>query len=196
MCWPTFKIKELCPVLNTIWFYSMPVQTCVAECARNGGLYMPEDVPLVEFMYLVVTRMPGESYRSDPMLCLFDVFRALINYLVCWHMHTRTHARTHTHTHTQTRMNSQLINQILRNHSKFAGRFTERGDWVSVDMREIDWLLKQFSRDFSCSPYSCSAFVQFGTFRLCLWCLFTCLLTVSVNTFCMHGLFSLLLLHF
>ena len=32
-------------------------------------LFAKEDVPLVEFMYLVLTRMPGESYRSDSGLC-------------------------------------------------------------------------------------------------------------------------------
>ena len=40
----------------------------------------------MEFMYLVFTRMPGESYRRRVMsllLCLCDVFRALINSLVC-----------------------------------------------------------------------------------------------------------------
>ena len=44
----------------------MPVYNCVAECAWNGG-YMAlggasffEDVPLVEFMSLGFTRMPGE----------------------------------------------------------------------------------------------------------------------------------------
>ena len=38
-------------------------------------------------MYLVSTRMPGESYRRrlrSLLLCLCDVFRALINSLVCW----------------------------------------------------------------------------------------------------------------
>ena len=41
-----------------------------------------EDVPLIEFMYLVFTHMPGESYRSglrSLLLCLCDVFRGLIN---------------------------------------------------------------------------------------------------------------------
>ena len=40
------------------------------------------ELPLVEFMYLVFTRMPGESYRRrlrSLLLCLCDVFRALIN---------------------------------------------------------------------------------------------------------------------
>ena len=45
-----------------------------------------EDVPLVEFMYFVFTRMPGESYRSrlwSLLLYLRYVFPALINSLVC-----------------------------------------------------------------------------------------------------------------
>ena len=35
-----------------------------------------EDVPLVEVMYLVFTRVPGESYRKrlGSLLCLCDVF--------------------------------------------------------------------------------------------------------------------------
>ena len=43
------------------------------------------DIPM-GFMYLVFTRMPGESYRRrlrSLLLCLCDVFRALINSLVC-----------------------------------------------------------------------------------------------------------------
>ena len=43
-----------------------------------------EDVALVEFLYLVFTRMPGESYRRRLMSLLAylcDVFRALINSL-------------------------------------------------------------------------------------------------------------------
>ena len=46
-----------------------------------------EDVALVEFMYLVLTRMPGESYRRrlrSLLLWLCEVPRALINSLVCW----------------------------------------------------------------------------------------------------------------
>ena len=45
-----------------------------------------EDVPLVEFMYLVFTRMPGESYHRQLrslLLYLCYVFRALINSFVC-----------------------------------------------------------------------------------------------------------------
>ena len=45
-----------------------------------------EDVTLVELMYLVFTRMPGESYRRrlrSLLLYLCYVFRVLINSLVC-----------------------------------------------------------------------------------------------------------------
>ena len=54
-----------------------------------------EDVPLVEFMYLVFTRMPGVSYRRRlrSLLCFCDVFRALINSLVCWSMTCSSRAR-------------------------------------------------------------------------------------------------------
>ena len=44
-------------------------------------------LPLVEVMYLVFTRMPVESCRRRLifflLLCLCDVFRALINSLLC-----------------------------------------------------------------------------------------------------------------
>ena len=44
---------------------------------------VPEDVPLVEFMYLVFTRMPGESYRAgDSGLCCCVCFDP-VNSLVC-----------------------------------------------------------------------------------------------------------------
>ena len=45
------------------------------------------EVPLVEFMHLVFTRMPGESHCTwlrSLLLCLCDDFQALINSLVCW----------------------------------------------------------------------------------------------------------------
>ena len=40
----------------------------------NGSIYVPlgdilvENVPLVEFMYFVFTRLPGESYRKAVLL--------------------------------------------------------------------------------------------------------------------------------
>ena len=50
-------------------------------------LYKTKDVPQVEFMYLVFTSLPGESYRRrlrSLLVYLCDVFWALINSLVCW----------------------------------------------------------------------------------------------------------------
>ena len=46
-----------------------------------------DDVPLAEFIYLEFTRMPGRSYRrrlGSLVVCLCDVFRALINSLGFW----------------------------------------------------------------------------------------------------------------
>ena len=51
-----------------------------------NGMKAFEDIPSVEFMYLVFIRVQGESYRrrlGSLLLCLCDVFRALINSLVC-----------------------------------------------------------------------------------------------------------------
>ena len=45
-----------------------------------------EDAPLVEFMYLVFIHMPGKSYHrrlGSLLLCLCEVFQALINSLMC-----------------------------------------------------------------------------------------------------------------
>ena len=46
-----------------------------------------DDISLVQFMYLVFTHMPGEGYLRhlrSLLLCLCNVFRVLINSLVCW----------------------------------------------------------------------------------------------------------------
>ena len=46
-----------------------------------------EDVPLVEFMYLVFTHKPGESYcrwLRSLLLYLCYIFCTMINSLVCW----------------------------------------------------------------------------------------------------------------
>ena len=50
----------------------------------SEGVYV--HVPLVEFMYLAFTCTPCESYhrRLGSLLCLFKVFQALSNSLVCW----------------------------------------------------------------------------------------------------------------
>ena len=72
---PAFGIKCLCPLLGKLFFFffvprlNTPVSLSVPEMA--GIIYMPrgvggeggnlfEDVPLVEFMYVVFTRMPGK----------------------------------------------------------------------------------------------------------------------------------------
>ena len=58
----------------------LPCLVCQVPCVVFG------DVPLVEFLYLVSTRMPGESYRRrlrSLLLYLCYVFPALINSLVC-----------------------------------------------------------------------------------------------------------------
>ena len=52
-----------------------------------GGSHLTVTVPLVEFMYLVFTCMPGESYGRQLrslLLCLCDVFQGLTNSLVSW----------------------------------------------------------------------------------------------------------------
>ena len=68
------------PTLGALFFLSFKH---TEECTVGGVL---EDVHLVEIMYLVFTRMPGESYRRrlrSLLLYLCYVFRALISSLVC-----------------------------------------------------------------------------------------------------------------
>ena len=66
------------------------LQTMVSSKKHQGEIlnhFFFVTVPLVEFMYLVFTGMPGESYRRwlrPLLLCLCYVFRALINSHVCW----------------------------------------------------------------------------------------------------------------
>ena len=70
------------PTVTLTW------HTCKSKVQRPKR--NPDDVPLVEFMYLVFTRMPDESYLRRPRslsLYLCYVFRALINSLVCWLCH-------------------------------------------------------------------------------------------------------------
>ena len=54
-------------------------------CTSRGFIVQPENVQPVEFTYHVFTRMTGVSYRRrlGSLLCLCDVFRALIISLVC-----------------------------------------------------------------------------------------------------------------
>ena len=67
----------------------------------SGGVYVPflykqrEDVPLVEFMYLGFTRMPGESccrWLRSFLLCFSDILWVLINSLVCWFYMSEAHS--------------------------------------------------------------------------------------------------------
>ena len=56
---------------------------------RTGGLGIKHQLtylPLVVFTHLVFTRMPAERYRGQLqsfLLCLCDVFQALISSLIC-----------------------------------------------------------------------------------------------------------------
>ena len=58
-----------------------------SACGESTNKVVPfDDVPLVECVYFAVTRMPRKSYRKRLtylLLCSWDVFRALINFLVC-----------------------------------------------------------------------------------------------------------------
>ena len=66
------------------------------EMYLSGGVSVPciytharesYHVPLVEFIYLVFAHTSGDSYRRrlrSLLLCLCDVFRALIYSLLCW----------------------------------------------------------------------------------------------------------------
>ena len=69
-----------------------------------------EAVPLMGFMYLVFTRIPGESYRRrlrPLLLYLCYVFRALINSLVCRLCKGRSQKGSYTgHTTAQWKPNA------------------------------------------------------------------------------------------
>ena len=83
-------VQLLCLLLLFIMF---PFWKCSCCCYFLDFVVFVavEGAPLVEFMCLVFTRIPGESYRRRlrSLLCVCDVFRALINSLVyccCWLM--------------------------------------------------------------------------------------------------------------
>ena len=68
-------------LINMIFYTHVehsPTETIyINYCAYLYCIGTSEDVPLVEFMYLVFTRMPGESYRKrlrSLLLYLCDVF--------------------------------------------------------------------------------------------------------------------------
>ena len=66
-----FKMKNVEKIKYSLLWY------------KTSKIHSEEKVPLVEFMYLVFTRMPGDIYCRSLFLCLCDVFRALINSLIC-----------------------------------------------------------------------------------------------------------------
>ena len=88
------KVTRQCPLTNHNLFEErgepkryrtevLPLHQPNALPLGQTGSHVP--LPLLEFMYLVFTRMPGESSRRriGSLLYLCDVFRALINSLVC-----------------------------------------------------------------------------------------------------------------
>ena len=77
--------KPESPTVTLTW------HACKYKVHKLYQRYIPwwyiEDVPVVEFMYLVFTRKPGESYRSrlrSLLLYLCYVLRALIYSLECY----------------------------------------------------------------------------------------------------------------
>ena len=62
----------------------LKLTTELISARKTSHEHNNKDVPLVRFMYLVFTRMPGESNYKQlrSLLCLCDVFRALVNSLV------------------------------------------------------------------------------------------------------------------
>ena len=75
-------------LLVCLLFSLQSMQSLMTKCVtqvQKQRPESPENVPLVEFMYFVFTRMPGESChrRLRSMLYLYYVFRALMNSFVC-----------------------------------------------------------------------------------------------------------------
>ena len=90
-----------------------------------------EDVPLVEFMYLVFTRMSGEHHRrrlKSLLLCLCDVFQAIINSLVCWFFQILTEIGHYTEEEGENVGHFQIIIEI--------GHYTEEEE--EEDIENID----------------------------------------------------------
>ena len=78
------RVNPLFQMINHNNYYTYQITVCGMPLGSGTTLKDKEDVPLVEFMCLIFTRMPGESYRRrlrSLLLCLCDVFRALINSL-------------------------------------------------------------------------------------------------------------------
>ena len=86
---PQSAKRAVIRLMNTNWLKSETERGPDRSCRFNTDstqIQHTRDVPLVEFMYLVFTRMPGESSRrrlGSLLLYLCYVFRVLINSLVC-----------------------------------------------------------------------------------------------------------------
>ena len=88
-CWHSSEEEVRSTVVwrpSTMQRHTSKLPKLMSEQTTSKKKSDEKDVPVVQFMYLVFTRMPGESYRRPlrSWLCLRDVFRALINSLVCW----------------------------------------------------------------------------------------------------------------
>ena len=64
------------------YHFWIKTRDCEMPSSPSPALISFKDVPLVEFMYLVFTRVPGESYHKFLLLCLYNIFQTLINSLV------------------------------------------------------------------------------------------------------------------
>ena len=96
----------------------------------------PEEVPLVEFMYLVFTRMPCESYRKrfrSSLLYLCYIFRALtVNSLVCWFISVnRGHVRRATVGHYSAQQTPSSRSDFTAWFMIFNARVEAGGRWYS-----------------------------------------------------------------
>ena len=102
---------------SSVWWWKASPKLWPAE--QKLAQIQFEDVPLVEFMYLVFTCMPGESYCRwfrSLLLYLCYVVWVLINSLVCW-------------LKTWDRTNAGHYIQIWKNLSDVTGT----GTWTETD---------------------------------------------------------------
>ena len=96
----TFRVE----IQTRGYLYNLLVLLCLYTLVSPSvpgmeGIYatlrsLLEDVLLVEFIYLVFIRMPGESFckpLGSFLLCLCDIFQALINYTDTWKLVTWKH---------------------------------------------------------------------------------------------------------
>ena len=70
------------PTVTFTWHaYKYKVHKLYQRCIFASSC---KDVPLVEFMYLVFTRMPGESFEDIPLVeCVYLVFTCILYLHAC-----------------------------------------------------------------------------------------------------------------